>query len=453
MKESGVGQGVSVNGLLSGGITGTINFTAYISPYLVLNNGGYYTKHIYMGSQRIVSKLGSSDIFTIRNPLTDTTANNQNFVPKLTDLTGKIKVRFDSLGVVYKGTSQGNVGMITSTAGRIPTPLKYYFHSDHLGSSSLITDATGGIVQHLEYIPFGEVFIDERAATSTWSTPYKFNAKELDEETGLYYYGARYYDPRSSVWISKDPLAEKYPNVGSYVYCVNNPVKFIDPDGNQYILHSQARIIAQNGTIMLKIENLNAPTWNRFMDMNNDTRFWKSGEIGVNITIGNVEFISPSITKAESANLDNTYGATDPTYNPTITKTERGTKSNGTSDLRQNERGIYGVTARTRGAAGFMLILNAVNFGLETASGLLINDDLNKIKSNIKLLQSAIKDVNKAAQNGRIPPKYQNKKDMIDILNVVFQGENTTKNKDILNIGIEILKKNGNYDSTKFNKK
>jgi RHS repeat-associated protein len=86
-------------------------------------------------------------------------------------------------------------------------------------------------VQHLEYIPFGEVFIDERAATSTWSTPYKFNAKELDEETGLYYYGARYYDPRTSVWISVDPLAEKKPWMSPYVYCSGNPVNRIDPDG------------------------------------------------------------------------------------------------------------------------------------------------------------------------------------------------------------------------------
>ena len=263
MKESGVGQGVSVNGLLSGGITGTINFTAYISPYLVLNNGGYYTKHIYMGSQRIVSKLGSSDIFTIRNPLTDTTANKQNFVPKLTDLTGKIKVRYDSLGVVYKGTSQGNVGMITSTAGKIPTPLKYYFHSDHLGSSSLITDATGGIVQHLEYIPFGEVFIDERAATSTWSTPYKFNAKELDEETGLYYYGARYYDPRTSVWISKDPLAEKYPNVSSYVYCHNNPVNMVDPNGKEPREGNNVLKIDFNNNNITKIYDRN-PKFHRY---------------------------------------------------------------------------------------------------------------------------------------------------------------------------------------------
>ena len=231
VKESGDVEGVSVNGVLSGARTGTTNFTAYISPYLVVNNGGFYSKHIYMGSQRIVSKLGSSDIFTIRNPLTDTTANKQNFIPKMNDLTGKIKVRYDSLGVVYKGISQGNGSLITSTAGEITSPQQYYFHSDHLGSTSIITDITGNVAQHIEYIPFGEVFIDERPASSTWSTPYKFNAKELDEETGLYYYGARYYDPRSSVWISVDPLAEEKPWLSSYVYCLNNPLKFIDPDG------------------------------------------------------------------------------------------------------------------------------------------------------------------------------------------------------------------------------
>jgi len=77
------------------------------------------------------------------------------------------------------------------------------------------------------------------------STPYKFNGKELDEETGLYYYGARYYDPRTSVWISADPLAEKYPNVGSYVYCHNNPVKYTDPDGR-----NPALALAAGGAIL-----------------------------------------------------------------------------------------------------------------------------------------------------------------------------------------------------------
>ncbi len=63
VKTFGDAQGVSVNGLTSAATTGTTNFTAYISPYLVVSNGGYYSKHIYIGSQRITSKLGSSDIF------------------------------------------------------------------------------------------------------------------------------------------------------------------------------------------------------------------------------------------------------------------------------------------------------------------------------------------------------------------------------------------------------
>jgi RHS repeat-associated protein len=109
----------------------------------------------------------------------------------------------------------------------------YFYHSDHQGSSSVITDQLGSLVQHVEYVPFGEIFVEERASASSWQTPYLFNAKELDDETGLYYYGARYYDPRASVWLSVDPLAEKYPNVGSYVYCSNNPVIFIDPDGKE----------------------------------------------------------------------------------------------------------------------------------------------------------------------------------------------------------------------------
>nr|WP_242053106.1 RHS repeat-associated core domain-containing protein [Dysgonomonas sp. GY617] len=77
----------------------------------------------------------------------------------------------------------------------------------HLGSSSLITNLDGEIAQHIEYVPFGEVFIEER--NNTWNTPYLFNAKELDEETGLYYYGARYYDPRVSIFYGVDPLVEE----------------------------------------------------------------------------------------------------------------------------------------------------------------------------------------------------------------------------------------------------
>ena len=99
-------------------------------------------------------------------------------------------------------------------------------YPDHLGRSSFITNLDGEVVQHIEYVPFGEVFIEER--NNVWNTPYLFNAKELDEETGMYYYGARYYDPRLSLWMSTDPMQEKYPESSTYSYSFNNPVKYIE---------------------------------------------------------------------------------------------------------------------------------------------------------------------------------------------------------------------------------
>ena len=59
--------------------------------------------------------------------------------------------------------------------------------------------------------------------------------KKLDEETGLYYYGARYYDPRLSMWLGMDPMQGKYPGVSTYAYCMGNPVGAIDPDGRKLV--------------------------------------------------------------------------------------------------------------------------------------------------------------------------------------------------------------------------
>ena len=195
-EDSGGSEGVFVNGVFSGGSTKSGKFTAYISPYMVVSNGGNYSKHIYMGSQRIVSKLSNSGIFAA-SPVTATQQQARYALQ-----SHKIKERFDSLEVVYNGTSQ--TGSLISV-NPVATASLYFYHPDHLGSSSLMTDGMGALSQHIQYVPFGEVFVEER--TNSWSTPYKFNGKELDEETGLYYYHARYYDPRLSVWLSVDPLA------------------------------------------------------------------------------------------------------------------------------------------------------------------------------------------------------------------------------------------------------
>lgn len=73
--------------------------------------------------------------------------------------------------------------------------------------------------------------VEQHSFSSDFDNRYKFNGKELDVETGLYYYGARYYNPQLSIWLSVDPLAEKFPNWNPYNYVMQNPINLIDPTG------------------------------------------------------------------------------------------------------------------------------------------------------------------------------------------------------------------------------
>ena len=79
----------------------------------------------------------------------------------------------------------------------------FYIH-DHLGSTSMVLDVDGNISQSVTYILYSEVFEEEH--NGACNLPYLFNSKELDEETGLYYYGARYLNPTNGRWLSVDPL-------------------------------------------------------------------------------------------------------------------------------------------------------------------------------------------------------------------------------------------------------
>jgi RHS repeat-associated protein len=110
--------------------------------------------------------------------------------------------------------------------------LRYFYHPDHpdhLGSTSWVTDSAKNGVQYCEYLPYGEPFIDQRS--TTWSSRYTFSGKERDSETGYSYFGARYYHSDLSIWLSVDPMSDKYPNLTPYAYCANNPVILVDPDG------------------------------------------------------------------------------------------------------------------------------------------------------------------------------------------------------------------------------
>ena len=87
------------------------------------------------------------------------------------------------------------------------------------------------VTERLMFLPTGEVFKDEQNS-SYYHSDFLFSGKELDAETGNYYYGARYYAPRIGIWLSPDPMQLKYPHVSSYAYCMGNPVNRIDLHGD-----------------------------------------------------------------------------------------------------------------------------------------------------------------------------------------------------------------------------
>lgn len=104
-----------------------------------------------------------------------------------------------------------------------------YYHPDHLGSTSLLTDESGAVVEETRYYPFGVV--REGGVLSR----YLYTGQEADGETGLYYYGARFYDPVLARFVQPDSLLPDLYDpqlLNRYSYVVNNPIKYIDPTGN-----------------------------------------------------------------------------------------------------------------------------------------------------------------------------------------------------------------------------
>ena len=109
-----------------------------------------------------------------------------------------------------------------------------YWHGDHLGSSSVITDSAGTKVQAVTYYPFGNTRTNQSFTTPAVDVPYKYTGKELDS-TGLYYYEARYYDATLARFISADtivPNPRDPQSLNRYSYVENNPLKYIDPTGH-----------------------------------------------------------------------------------------------------------------------------------------------------------------------------------------------------------------------------
>ena len=301
MKSYGTMEGVYINGAPQG-ITfhETDNFTLYPASILSVNKNRF-TKHYFLGDKRVASRIGTGLFNNVygRNG-SYVTAGQQDYAERMNQIQTQKEAYYKKVGVApgvptEKGaygdpenTGVGYNAVLTELGnhdvpqGWIQTPRPnttpntnpgppvswndpsnpddpqagygyipndttkeetFFYHSDHLGSTSYITDDKANITQYGAYLPYGELLVDEHSSSE--ELPYKFNGKQFDEETGLYYYGARYMNPVTSLWYGVDPKCYKNIHLGSYVYCSSNPIVRIDPNGeDDYVTNVKTGAIA-----------------------------------------------------------------------------------------------------------------------------------------------------------------------------------------------------------------
>jgi RHS repeat-associated protein len=207
--------------------------TAYINQFWTVRNRSVGTKHIFIGDTRIASKVVPGDAHL-----------DPNSTDPFTSVLGRWWQHRSEQGWQNGNNTVQNPHFAHNAMPDIlpEDNFVYFYHPDHLGSTSFATSATGDLFEHLEYFPFGETWVSEQ--NNTQRLPLMFTSKEFDEETQLYYFGARYYDPRTSVWQSADPLLGRYftgdlarpvhmpANLSLYAYAWNNPLVLFDPTGS-----------------------------------------------------------------------------------------------------------------------------------------------------------------------------------------------------------------------------
>ncbi len=151
-----------------------------------------------------------------------------------------ILLEFDGAGALLARTSHGqgtDQPLAVERGGQ-----SFYYHADHQGSIRKITDSAGLVVNSYDYDSYGNI----EASFEGIANPFTYTGRELDAESGLYFYRARYYDPATGRFLSEDPIgfAGGDPNLYSYVF--NNPINLTDPDGENPFVYAIIRFIVKN---------------------------------------------------------------------------------------------------------------------------------------------------------------------------------------------------------------
>ena len=464
----------------------TDNFTLYPASIISINKNRF-TKHYFIGDKRVASRIGTGMFNNVygRNG-SYVTAGQQDYAERMNQIQTQKEAYYKKVGVApgvptEKGaygdpenTGVGYNAVLTELGnhdvpqGWIQTPHPnttpgtnpgapvswndpsnpddpqagygyipndttkeetFFYHSDHLGSTSYITDDKANITQYDAYLPYGELLVDEHSSSE--DLPYKFNGKQIDEETGLYYYGARYLNPITSLWYGVDPLAEKYVATGGYVYTLDNPVRLIDLNGNWSWPWERGSLIEYrgNGVFGIRIENFSKTMQSNFKRANNNPANWRPGELGINTEIGK---ISVDNYAHKSFTIGRKPAGIDP-KDGNVRIRRPIAKSTGQEDRRFHSFDPMPVRGSAK-AVGAIAILDFANYAVDTYMTLSTFWDSNAFDDQMASFRKAIRAVN--SQMNSIPDNYRKDTNKMGaILNYVFQGENTTKDKNIDKIG------------------
>ena len=211
--------------------------TLYASSIITFHKGGY-TKHYFEGANRVCSKIGGGFHHVHWGNIEDRVpALAEDYDQQSEGQREGVERAFNEclgMGVDLDGIID-LYDVVKHEAERDDPEPAFHYHSDHLGSAAYLTNDAGQVTQTLNYLPYGEDWVDIQNYAETRYPRlgiYAYNGKERDYESGFHYYGTRYYwSEVLTGWLSVDPMMDKYPWISPYNYCVWNSLIMVDPDG------------------------------------------------------------------------------------------------------------------------------------------------------------------------------------------------------------------------------